>query len=167
MRAPRSRSILGFCFLLASANAATSPAAPIVLENAHLRLSFDGETGAWTGLRDLKSGEELVAGPAPRALVPAARPARLDAGAIEKAVGEGTAVSLAGEWLYTPAPPPESAAAEFLKGRFDAAPWEKTPIPSRRGAGDDRLFNRTGNFWYRREFTCPAEWQGEEPYALT
>ena len=75
---------------------------------------------------------------------------------VANAINAGHALDLAGPWLYTPTPPKAEVSAGFTAGRFDAAPWSETPLPSRRGAGDDRLHDRVGQFWYRREFPAPA-----------
>ena len=77
---------------------------------------------------------------------------------IRQAFRSGRAIDLTGEWLYTPTPPRELEAAALVRGKFDACPWQPTPVPSRRGAGDDRLHDRSGDFYYRRAFTLPDTW---------
>ena len=86
----------------------------------------------------------------------------LDRAALEHVVAAGQAVELNDHWLYTPTPPPPAEAARYVQGQFDGGKWEPTAVPSRRGSGDDRLHNRVGDFYYRREFTCPAHWPDEE-----
>ena len=56
----------------------------------------------------------------------------------------------------------DETTAGFPQGRFEAAEWVATPVPSRRGTGDDRLHDRVGDFWYRREFPVPALRTDEE-----
>ncbi len=131
----------------------------VVLENQWLALVFDSRTGAWNGLRDKKTGDNLVVQGVPP--VPPL-PRRLDAGRIDAAVGRKRALRLDGEWQYTPVPPSNSPEARFLKGEFDGAAWAPTPVPSQRGVGDDRLHERTGDFWYRRHFAVPADWPEAE-----
>lgn len=63
--------------------------------------------------------------------------------------------------LYTP-PPNQNKSALFLQGRFEGTAWDPTPGSSRRGTGDDRLHERTGEFWYRREFVVPDHWREAE-----
>jgi hypothetical protein len=144
----------------ASALAGEPP--PIRLSNSQLSLQFDGRTGAWIGFVDVRSGRQLVTGPATPTMIrpPAVR--RLDSQVIHRAVAAGQALELDGQWLYTPVPPSPAAATRFVQGRFDGERWQTTPIPSRRGAGDDRLHDRVGEFFYRREFTCPPQWSDEE-----
>jgi glycosidase len=118
--------------------------------------------GAWIGLTDHHSGQELIAGPAPRAMVLPPPIQRLDPQVVRQAVASGKAIELSHDWLYTPIPPAPSEAAASVQGRFDWGRWEPTSIPSRRGTGDDRLHNRVGEFFYRKEFTVPANWPEEE-----
>ena len=127
-----------------------------------MALRFDRRTGAWIGFVDRHNGEELVTGHVSRTLILPAPIRRLDLQVIQHAVVLHKAVELGGDWHYTPTPPSPTAAAKYVQGRFDAGQWEPTPIPSRRGRGDDRLHNRVGAFFYRREFTCPAQWPDEE-----
>lgn len=126
--------------------------APLVLENARVRLEFDTRSGAWTGLVDRHDGSQLVARGGSAPLIPPRRRV-LDEGRLRDVAGR---VDLAGDWLYTPKPPAPGVEAEFRAGRFESVPWEATPVPSRRGVGDDRLKDRTGDFWYRRAFAMPA-----------
>lgn len=146
----------------AAAAQAVSQAKPLILENRHLSLRFDPQSGAWIGLTDRKDGTELVVGTPVRALATPPGVPKLDTGAIQHALERGKALSLAGDWLYTPVPPPPDLSAAFLQERFDGAQWETTGVPSRRGSGDDRLHNRTGDFWYRREFSLPSGWSAGE-----
>ncbi len=87
---------------------------------------------------------------------------RLDLQAIHRAAAAHQAVELSGDWLYTPAPSTPTVAASIVQGRFDAGRWAPTPVPSRRGSGDDHLHNRVGTFFYRREFTSPPHGPDEE-----
>jgi glycosidase len=141
--------------------AAAVPESPIVLQNNRLSLSFDAKTGAWIGFADRQTGEQLVAGEGQRGLVPLDAAPKPDMASIARAVADGKAVSLEGEWLYTPTPPKESETGAFLQGRFEGVKWQPTPVPSRRETGDGRLHNRVGDFWYRREFTLPDGWPSE------
>lgn len=135
---------------------------PLVLENTHLSLHFDAATGSWTGLIDKQAGDNLVvSGGAPVSVAPAPPPV-LDQEQVAQALRAGHALDLAGQWLYTPAPPGAEASADFLQGRFDAVQWVTTAVPSRRGAGDDRLHDRVGDFWYRCEFQTPEFARDEE-----
>ena len=132
--------------------------APLVLKNRHLALTFDRQTGGWISLVDSSTHEELIEQPAPRALIlPAANP-KLVPERIARPSTTGAAIDLTGEWLYTPTPPREPEAAALIQGKFEACPWQPTPVPSRRGAGDDRLHDRSGDFYYRRTFTLPDTW---------
>ena len=127
---------------------------PLVLENEKVRLEFDPRTGGWSGLVDRRDGAQLVAGgQAP--LIPSRR-RTLDADRLRRTVGSAWRIDLAGEWLYTPRSQASEVEVEFRAGRFGAVPWEGTPVPGRRGIGDDRLRDRTGDFWYRRGFEVPA-----------
>ena len=135
---------------------------PIRLSNSHLALRFDRRTGAWIGFADHRSGDELVIGPVSRTMILPPPIRRLDTQAIHQAVVLQKALDLDGDWLYTPTPPSPTAAARYVQGRFEEGKWEPTTIPSRRGTGDDRLHNRVGEFFYRREFICPAHWPDEE-----
>ena len=134
----------------------------IRLRNSHMVLRFDRRTGAWIGFADGRSGEELVTGPASRTMILPVPRRRLDTQAIHQAVVSHKALELNGDWLYTPLSPSPTAAARYVQGYFDEGRWEPTPIPSRRGTGDDRLHNRVDEFFYRREFTCPSHWPDEE-----
>ncbi|MCU0962578.1 MAG: alpha-amylase family glycosyl hydrolase, partial [Pirellulaceae bacterium] len=157
-----ARALLMCQTVLGSVGAGWAADPLLVLENAQVSLRFDAQTGAWVGLVDRQSGDDLVvAGGAPVSVAPAPPPV-LDSGQVARAVAASQALDLAGQWLYTPTPPPARAAADFLQGRFELVPWVTTPVPSRRGAGDDRLHDRTGDFWYRREIRVPAHWPDEE-----
>jgi hypothetical protein len=135
---------------------------PIRLSNSQLALRFDRRTGAWIGFADPRSGDELVIGAVSRTMILPPPIRRLDTQAIHQAVVSQKALDVDGDWLHTPTPPSPSAAARYVQGCFDEGKWEPTTIPSRRGAGDDRLHNRVGEFFYRREFTCPPHWPDEE-----
>jgi hypothetical protein len=135
---------------------------PIRLSNSHLALRFDRRTGAWIGFADSRSGDELVIGPVSRTMILPPPIRRLDTQAIHQSVVSQKALDLNGDWLYTPTPPSPDAAARYFQGHFDEGRWEPTTIPSRRGTGDDRLHNRVGEFFYRREFACPPHWPDEE-----
>jgi hypothetical protein len=155
-------AVIGSC-----AWASAEDQSPLRLSNSCLTLRFDRQTGAWIGFTDSRDGEELVAGPAPRSMLLPPPLRRLDSEAIRKAVASHEALDLSGDWLYTPTPPSPAAAAKYVQGHFGEGRWEPTPIPSRRAAGDDRLHNRVGDFFYRREFTGPANWpEGEMVLAL-
>ena len=156
------KTIVVFHLTVVCSVGASAAESPLVIENPHLLLRFDAGTGAWTGLVDKHAGDDLVvAGAAPVSVAPAPPPV-LDSAQVARAITAGQALDLAGEWFYTPTPPKTEATADFLQGRFAAVPWVSTPVPSRRGAGDDRLHDRVGDFWYRREFQVPALWQDEE-----
>ena len=135
---------------------------PIRLSNSHLALRFDRRTGAWIGFADARNGEELVTGPMPRTMIIPPPIRRLELQAIRRAValaqGHRTQRRLA---LYADASFTD-CGRQICPGRFEEGKWEPTPIPSRRGTGDDRLHNRVGEFFYRREFTCPPHWPDEE-----
>jgi hypothetical protein len=60
--------------LVAWVGGAARAAEAVVLENSRIALRFDGRTGAWTGLTDKRTGEDLVAGPAASPEVEAAAP---------------------------------------------------------------------------------------------
>ena len=151
-----------FLVCLATPFAGVSAEPPLALENQHLSLRFHPRTGHWFSLVDRRTGQDLVTGSSPHATVAPPRASRLDAGRVRQALAEGQAIALEGEWRYTPTPPKESESAAFHQGRFDGVPWDRTPIPSRRGTGDDRLHERVGDFWYRRAFTVPAAWPDSE-----
>ncbi|OJW12284.1 MAG: hypothetical protein BGO49_16470 [Planctomycetales bacterium 71-10] len=126
---------------------------PTTLENAHLRLEFDPVDGDWTGLVDLRDGSRLTSGGRSTVVPQGGR--RLDADRLKAAAG--SCVDLAGDWLYTPEPPAPAAKDDLLAGRFDGVAWKPTPIPSRIDAGDGRLKDRAGDFWYRRTFDAPPD----------
>lgn len=125
----------------------------ININNKYISLAFDRNTGAWTRFTDRKSGNNLLAEPRDTGIMHPDKPLKLDEGAIDKAVNNGKAISLAGDWLYTPTPGLDGKP--FLNGDFSAGEWAPTPVPSQLNTGDGRLHNRFGDFWYRREFTCP------------
>ena len=149
-------SLLLLCLACTATSQGAEP--PLVLENQHLSLRFDPRTGNWISLIARASGEDLVTGPSSHVSVAPSRASKLDIGRIDQALAERQAISLAGEWLYTPSPPDPNEATRFPQGRFEGTTWVPTPVPSRRGLGDDRLHGRTGDFWYRREFTVPEHW---------
>lgn len=153
---------LWFLIFLVPALFSTAAEPPMVLENTQLLLRFDGQTGNWTGLTDRRTGEELSVGETGQASVAPPRVPKLDTAEIEKAIVEKRALSMAGDWLYTPAPPSKDQSAGFPEGRFEGTTWASTPVPSRSGVGDNRLRNRVGDFWYRREFTVPADWRNAD-----
>ena len=132
--------------------------APLVLKNRHLALTFDRQSGGWISLVDGSTHEELIEQPAPHSLMlPAANPKNVPE-RIRQALAAGQAIDLTGEWLYTSTPPREPEAAALMQGKLEACPWQPTPVPSRRGTGDDRLHDRFGEFFYRRAFTLPDTW---------
>lgn len=130
-------------------------APPEALENDRVRLEFNARTGAWTGLVDRRDGMQLVVPGGRGPIVPTPR-RPLDPAKPLPPAGNSPRVDLAGDWLYTPKPVPTEAEPALVAGRFDAAAWAPTPVPSRPGAGDDRLRDRVGDFWYRRDFATPA-----------
>jgi len=131
------------------------PEPPLVLENAKVRLEFDAISGDWIGLTDRSDGTQLATG-GRASLVPSQR-RTLDPGHLRNGDADAPRVDLAGEWLYTPRPPAPEVESDFRAGRFDAAAWDSTPVPSRKGVGDNRLQDRTGDFWYRRTFEIPRD----------
>lgn len=133
---------------------------PLTLENARVRLEFDARTGDWIGLIDRRDGAQLVAG-GRAALVPSRRRS-LDLERLRQANAVEARLDLAGEWFYTPKSPAPSFEADLRSGRIGAVAWEVTPVPSREGAGDDRLRGRTGDYWYRRTFDWPRDRPDEE-----
>jgi glycosidase len=146
----------------ASAGASGNDASPICLANRWLELSFDRQTGAWIGLHDAPAGDDLIASPASKAMLLPPPIRKLNWPVLQQAMATGKAIELSDHWLYTPTPPPATEAAGYLQGRFEAGKWQPTAVPSRRATGDDRLHNRVGEFYYRREFLCPAHWPDEE-----
>ncbi len=146
----------------ANARADAVDAAPLVLKNGSLSLGFDRRTGGWISLIDHHQKDELIASPAPCALVLPLPPAQLPHERLRSALASHAALDLAGDWRFCPAPAQPEAETAFRQGKFDAGTWRQTPIPSRRGVGDDRLHDRTGDFYYRREFETPKDWGTEE-----
>ena len=135
-------------------------AEPVRLENERIRLEFDASTGAWRALLDKGSGDNLVVAPAPGVPAGLSLP-RLDLAALAAAAASGNALSLEGMWRFAPEPG-RADAARLAAPEWDDAGWEKTPVPSRAGAGDRRLKNRVGAFWYRTSFTPPVSWRGRD-----
>ncbi len=135
---------------------------PIVLQTRFMSLTFDGRTGAWISWIDRQTGQELLARPLARAMVEPPTPPKLDLSKVQQALQTGQALSLEGEWVFTPDPEGGGEAVGYLEGRFDQGQWLPTPIPSRLGVGDNQLHNRKGVFWYRREFTLPPEWASKD-----
>ena len=155
-------ALLAAVLLAGGTTAGAQENRPFILQNRFLTLGFDRHTGAWVSFQDRHTGNELVVSPAAGSLLGATVLLPLDAAALAKPIKEGQAVSLTGDWLYTPQPPKEEIAADFLRGHFDGVSWATTPVPSQPDKGDGRLHNRLGDFWYRREFTCPAGWTGKD-----
>ena len=116
--------IVGWC-----AWAVADDRAPIRLSNSHMALRFDRRTGAWIGLVDAQSGEELVTGHVLRTMILPPPIQRLDLQAIHRAAAAHQAVELSGDWLYTPAPSTPTVAASIVQGRFDAGRWAANPGP--------------------------------------
>lgn len=154
-----------FAALLLVSSLARATDADWLLENAHLKLRLDARTGNWVSLIDRRSGEERVTGRSPHAAVAPAGVARIDLESVRQALSNRQAIALMDGWRYTPNPPAPEVAARFPQGSFDGAAWAPTPVPSRRGVGDDLLRERVGDFWYRCEFLAPAHWP-EAPLAL-
>ncbi|MGC8667833.1 MAG: alpha-amylase family glycosyl hydrolase [Chthonomonadales bacterium] len=162
MRKWRQGAILG-PFLLAIPCASLpgrTMDAPIVLQNKYFRLSFDRASGGWVEWLDLASGRNLLVDAPLRAVLGVSVPKPPNGASIRRAIDRGDAVSLEGQWVFAPGTSEASEAGALLKGRFDVLQWHPTPIPSVRGAGDDRLHNRIGNFWYRTQFSIPHAWAG-------
>jgi hypothetical protein len=153
-------------FLLIQGFAACLAAeAPLVLENGVVRLEFDPGSGAWKSLKDIRTGHEWVVGVSPRSGVAPSPMPKLDTAAAFRAASNGSAISLAGSWLYTPKTVSLAEGRLLVSGKTDAVAWESTQVPGLRGTGDDRLFNRVGEFWYRRSFFVPADFP-EGPLAV-
>ena len=140
--------------------ACVQAAAPLRLENDRLALEFDGASGAWTGFVDKAVGENLVVSPASGVPAGLAAP-RLDMAAIDAAVAAGKAVSIEGTWRFA-AEPKEGDGGKFAAPDFDDKAWQATPVPSRDDAGDRRLKDRVGAFWYRMTVTPPTAWSGRD-----
>ncbi|GMV97301.1 MAG: hypothetical protein HRF43_15310 [Phycisphaerae bacterium] len=134
-------------------------AAPIVLENDAVALRFDPAGGAWTGWLDKRSGRELVKAPGPG--VPADMVSWLEPRLVQAALRDGRAVSLEGTWLYTREPKAE-AHERLAAPDFDDAGWTPTPVPSVPEAGDRRLKDQIGAFWYRTRVELPGAWKGRD-----
>lgn len=132
---------------------------PIVLENSRIALRFDAAGGAWTGLLDKRTGRELVAVSAPA--IPTDLISWLDLPRLDSALKQGQAVSIEGTWRYTRERKSEPHA-RLAAADFDDSGWTPTPVPSREDAGDHRLKDQLGAFWYRTRFEVPAEWRGRD-----
>ena len=126
----------------------------LVLENPQVALQFAADTGAWIGVIDKQSGENLVVSSPQLSTVSPAPPPTLDHERIAAAVAAGQALDLSGDWTYAPAVSQTELPAAFANGDFSGVSWQPTLVPSRRGSGDDRLHGQVGDFWYRREFTA-------------
>jgi hypothetical protein len=144
------------------ASSAHADAAQLVLENQHLRLAFDATTGTWKSLIDKQAGDELVApGTTPVTVAPLSLPT-INSARLERAVADGRAIRLTGDWLFTPQAVTADQVERLVAGEFEGVRWSGTPVPSQRGQGDDKLHDRVGEFWYRREFVPPANWDQQE-----
>lgn len=134
----------------------------LVLENSRLRLAFDSGTGAWTSFVDKQTGDEIIASSkSPVTVAPASLPT-INTTRLDRAIADGRAIQLKGEWLFAPKSPSADEAEKLLHGNFHGVKWTTTPVPSQRGQGDDKLHDRLGDFWYRREFVPPAGWSGQD-----
>ena len=151
-------SLIAAVLVLVAATA--QAAAPVRIENARMALEFDPATGAWTGLVDKATGDNLAGGPAAGVPVGLSAP-RLDLAALEAAVAAGKAISVEGTWRFA-AEPKEADPARLAAPGLDDKAWETTPVPSRADAGDRRLQDRVGAFWYRTTATPPAAWSGRD-----
>lgn len=167
MKGWREASIAGSLVVaLSCAGMVRAVKEPIVLQNRYLRLKFDRATGAWLEWLDLASGRNLLTDAPHRALLDPSVRKRPDAAAIRRAIDRGSAISLEGRWLFAPGTSGGAEAANLLKGRFEGLQWQPTPVPSVRGTGDDRLHNRIGVFWYRTQFSTPAQWANKKVVLL-
>lgn len=146
--------------LLVFAAVSAQAAAPVRIENGRMALEFDAVTGAWTGLVDKATGENLATGSAAGVPLGLSVP-RLDPAALEAAVAAGKAISIEGTWRFA-AEPKGADAARLAAPGFDDTAWQATPVPSRADAGDRRLQDRVGTFWYRTTVTPPAAWAGRD-----
>ena len=90
-------------------------AAPVRIENGRMALEFDAVTGAWTGLVDKATGENLATGAAAGVPFGLSVP-RLDPAALETAVAAGKAISIEGTWRFA-AEPKEADAARLAARR--------------------------------------------------
>lgn len=156
MKIPLSALGLMLAFLTARAEP------PLILENSRIALRFDARTGQWIGCVDKATGNELAASASPLAALTPPQAPKLDKTRVERALAAHQAISLGGQWQYTPQPPKPEAAAAMIEGRYQVATWEVVSIPSRRGSGDDCLHERQGDFWYRRDFVLPPAWRDSE-----
>lgn len=138
-------------------SAGASTADPLILENERIALRFDSSTGAWIGLVEKQSGDELVTSPVASAPEGLAVP-QLDVAALDAAVKAGRSISLEGMWRFAPDSDKADAGKQATTDFNDHA-WETTPVPSRDDTGDRRLKDRVGNFWYRTTVTPPAAWK--------
>ncbi|MHB0998715.1 MAG: alpha-amylase family glycosyl hydrolase [Armatimonadota bacterium] len=129
--------------------------ADITISNKYISLTFDKDTGAWTQFIDRATGDNLLVEPCDTGIIPPDKPLHVDTDSIKNALDKGEAISLDGEWLYTPTP--GQNGEPYLRGDFGSGEWAPTLVPSQLDAGDGRLHNRFGDFWYRREFSCPPD----------
>lgn len=128
----------------------------ISISNKSTTLTFDAKTGAWIKLVDRKTGDNLLTEPRDLGFAPSAKPHGVDIQSVNQAITDGKAISLEGEWQYAPDTGKADDAIQYMKGDLAAGEWASTGVPSQLGTGDNRLHNRSGEFWYRKEFTCPA-----------
>lgn len=150
---------------LSVATAARGDETHLVLENQHLRLGFDAATGAWTSFIDKQSGDELVAPMTTPVSVAPSRVPTINSTRLEQTIAGGRALPLNGDWLFSPEPIAAEGVEKLLRGKFEDVRWTPTPVPGQLGQGDDKLHDRVGEFWYRREFVPPASW-GDQELAL-
>ena len=94
---------------------------PIRLANRLLVLSFDRQTGAWIGLTDARSGEELVAGPVSQSDGPSSPPYEAGPASHPPGRGRGQGHRADGDWLYTPTPPFADRGRQLYAGAFRQA----------------------------------------------
>ena len=134
----------------------------LVLENQHLRLAFTPATGGWTSFVDKQSGDELVLPTkTPVTVAPPSVPT-IDSSRLDRAIANGQALRLTGDWMFAAQAIAADEVERLLAGKFDGVSWTPTRVPSQRGEGDDKLHDRVGEFWYRREFVPPASWGNQE-----
>lgn len=137
-------------------------AEPWTLKSRHLRLDFDNSNGAWIGLKSMKDGWQWIANTNIQESIAPAQPVKIDTASLDTFVKNGRALSLLGDWLYTPEPQNEKLDDALADGHFEKVKWEKTPVPGRHGIGDNRLSGRTGAFWYRCDFVVPTNWTASD-----
>jgi hypothetical protein len=135
---------------------------PIILQNSAVTLQFDPLSGAWTGLIDRKTGANILVPDQNASMTPSMDTPRLNEAIITHAIANQQAIAMAPTWDFAPDTADGGEKAGFLNGDYGSGKWQSTPVPGQRGIGDDRLHNRAGVFWYRTEFTCPAEWSGKD-----